>query len=178
MSSLENSRIKLWYCCYTLKCKKLIFDSMELLNSFVLNTHQLFFLQIFLSVWIVCIYLLAEVQLKGVKTQLLSRLGFFLAIDRDGGLVKGVPDDGENTIFHLIPVGLRVVSIQHMESMLYVAMNRDGQLYASVSLRTLYIKCNKNVINITSFMFRPIELEGLRWSFYELIIDKGLNFLD
>ena len=68
-----------------------------------------------------------------MKTQLASRLGLFLSIDREKGSIRGTPDaDDENTIFFLIPVGLRIVSIQHMDTMLYVAMNSEGKLYASV----------------------------------------------
>ena len=70
--------------------------------------------------------------MKGVKTQLLSRQGVFLSVDREKG-VKGIKQEDESTFFYLIPVGLRIVSIQHMESMLYIAMNSEGMLYASVS---------------------------------------------
>ena len=36
-------------------------------------------------------------------------------------------------VFNLIPVGLRVVAIQGVQNKLYLAMNNDGFLYASVS---------------------------------------------
>ena len=37
-------------------------------------------------------------------------------------------------VFNLIPVGLRVVAIQGVQTKLYLAMNNDGFLYTSVSL--------------------------------------------
>lgn len=37
-------------------------------------------------------------------------------------------------IFNLIPVGLRVVAIQGVQTKLYLAMNNEGYLYTSVSM--------------------------------------------
>lgn len=37
-------------------------------------------------------------------------------------------------MFNLIPVGLRVVAIQGVQTKLYLAMNSEGFLYTSVSL--------------------------------------------
>ena len=37
-------------------------------------------------------------------------------------------------LFNLIPVGLRVVAIQGVQTKLYLAMNSEGYLYTSVSL--------------------------------------------
>jgi len=36
-------------------------------------------------------------------------------------------------MFNLIPVGLRVVAIQGVQTKLYLAMNSEGYLYTSVS---------------------------------------------
>lgn len=36
-------------------------------------------------------------------------------------------------VFNLIPVGLRVVAIQGVQTKLYLAMNNEGFLYTSVS---------------------------------------------
>lgn len=36
-------------------------------------------------------------------------------------------------MFNLIPVGLRVVAIQSVQTKLYLAMNNEGYLYTSVS---------------------------------------------
>lgn len=74
-----------------------------------------------------------EPQLKGVKTQLFNQQGFFLSVDVSNGQVRGVKDESESTIFFLIPVGLRVVAIQHRETQLYVAMNAEGRIYTAVS---------------------------------------------
>ena len=74
-----------------------------------------------------------ESQLKGVKTQIFSRQGFYLSIDPENGSVKGVPEESDDTVFYLIPVGLRVVSIQHRDTLLYIAMNSEGRVYTSVS---------------------------------------------
>jgi len=64
---------------------------------------------------------------------LASRNDLFLSVDRDKGSIRGTSQNDDSTIFFLIPVGLRIVSIQHMETMLYIAMNGDGKLYSSVS---------------------------------------------
>lgn len=37
-------------------------------------------------------------------------------------------------MFNLIPVGLRVVAIQGVQTKLYLAMNSEGYLYTSVSI--------------------------------------------
>lgn len=37
-------------------------------------------------------------------------------------------------MFNLIPVGLRVVAIQGVQTKLYLAMNSEGYLYTSVSV--------------------------------------------
>lgn len=39
-----------------------------------------------------------------------------------------------SALFNLIPVGLRVVAIQGVQTKLYLAMNSEGYLYTSVGL--------------------------------------------
>lgn len=39
-----------------------------------------------------------------------------------------------SAVFNLIPVGLRVVAIQGVQTKLYLAMNSEGYLYTSVSV--------------------------------------------
>lgn len=43
-------------------------------------------------------------------------------------------------MFNLIPVGLRVVAIQGVQTKLYLAMNSEGYLYTSVSSISLLNK--------------------------------------
>lgn len=43
-----------------------------------------------------------------------------------------------SAMFNLIPVGLRVVAIQGVQTKLYLAMNSEGYLYTSVSLPLLH----------------------------------------
>ena len=47
--------------------------------------------------------------------------------------VCGVKSDGPETIFYLIPVGLRQVAIQQVETQCYVGMNASGKLFPAVS---------------------------------------------
>ena len=75
-----------------------------------------------------------ESQLKGIQTQIYSRQGFFLTVDSDNGRVCGVQNQSDSTVFNLIPVGLRIVCMQHRETMLYVAMNSAGHIYATVNM--------------------------------------------
>ncbi|XP_073673559.1 fibroblast growth factor 12-like isoform X4 [Garra rufa] len=73
----------------------------------------------------------AEPQLKGIVTRLFSEQGFYLQMQPDG-TVNGTKDENsDNTLFNLIPVGLRVVAIQGVKAGLYVAMNGEGFLYSS-----------------------------------------------
>lgn len=44
-------------------------------------------------------------------------------------------------IFNLIPVGLRVVAIQGVQTKLYLAMNSEGFLYTSVSVWLYVFVC-------------------------------------
>lgn len=44
-------------------------------------------------------------------------------------------------VFNLIPVGLRVVAIQGVQTKLYLAMNSEGFLYTSVSVLMCVCVC-------------------------------------
>lgn len=55
-------------------------------------------------------------------------------------------------MFNLIPVGLRVVAIQGVQTKLYLAMNSEGFLYTSVSaarfLSLLYACLRNPALNL------------------------------
>ncbi|XP_026223885.1 fibroblast growth factor 12 isoform X2 [Anabas testudineus] len=70
-------------------------------------------------------------QLKGIVTRLFSEQGFFLQMLPDGTISGNKDENSDNTLFNLIPVGLRVVAIQGVKAALYVAMNAEGFLYTS-----------------------------------------------
>uniref|UniRef100_A0A8C5A9F8 Fibroblast growth factor n=1 Tax=Gadus morhua TaxID=8049 RepID=A0A8C5A9F8_GADMO len=80
-----------------------------------------------------------EPQLKGIVTKLYSRQGFHLQLQADGTIDGTKEEDNGYTIFNLIPVGLRVVAIQGVQTKLYLAMNSEGFLYTSVSLFYLLV---------------------------------------
>lgn len=46
-----------------------------------------------------------------------------------------------SAMFNLIPVGLRVVAIQGVQTKLYLAMNSEGFLYTSVSAPVFWVYC-------------------------------------
>ncbi|XP_035155756.2 fibroblast growth factor 11 isoform X1 [Callithrix jacchus] len=72
-----------------------------------------------------------EPQLKGIVTKLFCRQGFYLQANPDGS-IQGTPEDTSSfTHFNLIPVGLRVVTIQSAKLGHYMAMNAEGLLYSS-----------------------------------------------
>ncbi|XP_023419318.1 fibroblast growth factor 11 isoform X2 [Cavia porcellus] len=74
---------------------------------------------------------LQEPQLKGIVTKLFCRQGFYLQANPDGS-IQGTPEDTSSfTHFNLIPVGLRVVTIQSAKLGHYMAMNAEGLLYCS-----------------------------------------------
>ncbi|KPP74349.1 hypothetical protein Z043_106496 [Scleropages formosus] len=75
-----------------------------------------------------------EPQLKGIVTKLYSRQGFHLQLQADGTIDGTKEEDNGYTMFNLIPVGLRVVAIQGVQTKLYLAMNSEGYLYTSVSV--------------------------------------------
>uniref|UniRef100_A0A8B9HKR3 Fibroblast growth factor n=1 Tax=Astyanax mexicanus TaxID=7994 RepID=A0A8B9HKR3_ASTMX len=70
-------------------------------------------------------------QLKGIVTKLYSRQGFHLQLQADGTIDSTKEEDSSYAIFNLIPVGLRVVAIQGVQTKLYLAMNNEGYLYTS-----------------------------------------------
>ncbi|XP_053423935.1 fibroblast growth factor 11 isoform X4 [Nycticebus coucang] len=85
-----------------------------------------------------------EPQLKGILTKLFCRQGFYLQANPDGS-IQGTPEDTSSfTHFNLIPVGLRVVTIQSAKLGHYMAMNAEGLLYSSChSGRAWYLGMDK-----------------------------------
>ncbi|XP_061607853.1 uncharacterized protein LOC133467234 isoform X3 [Phyllopteryx taeniolatus] len=81
-----------------------------------------------------------EPQLKGIVTRLSSRQGFQLRLRPDGTVDGTKDDDSAYAVFNLIPVGLRVVAIQGVQTKLYLAMNSEGFLYTSVSVETMTMR--------------------------------------
>ncbi|XP_020827429.1 fibroblast growth factor 13 isoform X3 [Phascolarctos cinereus] len=75
-----------------------------------------------------------EPQLKGIVTKLYSRQGYHLQLQADGTVDGTKEEDSTYTLFNLIPVGLRVVAIQGVQTKLYLAMNSEGYLYPSETL--------------------------------------------
>ncbi|KAM9791254.1 fibroblast growth factor 12a isoform 7-T7 [Syngnathus typhle] len=73
----------------------------------------------------------AEPQLKGIVTRLFSQQGFYLQMKPDGTIDGSKDENSDNTLFNLIPVGLRVVAIQGVKSGFYIGMNGEGMLYSS-----------------------------------------------
>ncbi|KAL7979547.1 hypothetical protein Chor_004705 [Crotalus horridus] len=72
-----------------------------------------------------------EPQLKGIITKLYSRQGYHLQLQADGTIDGTKEEESTYTLFNLIPVGLRVVAIQGVQTKLYLAMNSEGYLYTS-----------------------------------------------
>ncbi|XP_057395448.1 coiled-coil domain-containing protein 86-like isoform X3 [Balaenoptera acutorostrata] len=69
-------------------------------------------------------------QLKGIVTKLFCCQGFYLQANPDGS-IQGTPEDTSSfTHFNLIPVGLRVVTIQSAKLGHYMAMKAEGLLYS------------------------------------------------
>eukprot|EP00064_Thunnus_orientalis_P005439 superscaffoldBa00000534_g5453 len=79
-----------------------------------------------------------EPQLKGIVTRLFSQQGFYLQMQPDGTIDGSKDENSDNTLFNLIPVGLRVVAIQGVKSGFYIAMNGEGMLYSSVRYNPLH----------------------------------------
>uniref|UniRef100_A0A8B9VAS2 Fibroblast growth factor n=1 Tax=Anas zonorhyncha TaxID=75864 RepID=A0A8B9VAS2_9AVES len=84
-----------------------------------------------------------EPQLKGIVTKLYSRQGYHLQLQADGTIDGTKEEDSSYTLFNLIPVGLRVVAIQGVQTKLYLAMNSEGYLYTSKRER----KCSNGAGN-------------------------------
>ncbi|XP_058669896.1 fibroblast growth factor 13 isoform X3 [Ammospiza caudacuta] len=78
-----------------------------------------------------CRAIAQEPQLKGIVTKLYSRQGYHLQLQADGTIDGTKEEDSSYTLFNLIPVGLRVVAIQGVQTKLYLAMNSEGYLYTS-----------------------------------------------
>jgi len=107
-----------------------------------------------------------ESQLKGIQTQIYSRQGFFLTVDGDAR-VCGVESHSDSTIFNLIPVGLRIVCMQHKDTQLYVAMNSAGHIYATDNF-TSECKFKESVyenyyVVYTSTLYKQLE-SGRAWN--------------
>ncbi|KAI3354639.1 hypothetical protein L3Q82_018522, partial [Scortum barcoo] len=103
-----------------------------------------------------------EPQLKGIVTRLFSEQGFFLQMQPDGAISGNKDENSDNTLFNLIPVGLRVVAIQGVKAGLYVAMNAEGFLYtSSVSSRS---RCLRTTTSSTRprLLYRQHE-SGRAW---------------
>ncbi|XP_040554704.1 fibroblast growth factor 13 isoform X5 [Gallus gallus] len=81
-----------------------------------------------------------EPQLKGIVTKLYSRQGYHLQLQADGTIDGTKEEDSSYTLFNLIPVGLRVVAIQGVQTKLYLAMNSEGYLYTSGELCYFFCK--------------------------------------
>ncbi|XP_039578566.1 fibroblast growth factor 13 isoform X2 [Passer montanus] len=82
-----------------------------------------------------------EPQLKGIVTKLYSRQGYHLQLQADGTIDGTKEEDSSYTLFNLIPVGLRVVAIQGVQTKLYLAMNSEGYLYTSrnIGMENFYL---------------------------------------
>ncbi|KAM9045220.1 fibroblast growth factor 11-like isoform 2-T2 [Megaptera novaeangliae] len=85
-----------------------------------------------------------EPQLKGIVTKLFCCQSFYLQANPDGS-IQGTPEDTSSfTHFNLIPVGLRVVTIQSAKLGHYMATNAEGLLYSSRrSGRSWYLGLDK-----------------------------------
>ena len=88
-------------------------------------------------------FFFTEPQIKAVKTRLQCRSGLNLAMklteeEHPKLHVCGVKSDGPETIFYLIPVGLRQVAIQQVETQCYIGMNASGKLFPAVRLVLLF----------------------------------------
>jgi len=109
-----------------------------------------------------------ESQLKGVRTRLYSRQGYYLGVF--GGEVRGLPKEDppvEGHIFNLIPVGLRIVCIQHQNTSQYIAMNCEGEVYATETF-TSECKFKESVFEnyyvvYTSTLYKQLQ-SGRAWN--------------
>ena len=55
--------------------------------------------------------------------------------------------DDDQFVWFLVPVGLRVVAIQHEKTKLYISMNSDSRIFASVNLAFLILYRENNRIS-------------------------------
>ncbi|XP_035994035.1 fibroblast growth factor 12 isoform X3 [Fundulus heteroclitus] len=86
-----------------------------------------------------------EPQLKGIVTRLFSQQGFYLQMQPDGTIDGSKDENSDNTLFNLIPVGLRVVAIQGVKSGFYIGMNGEGMLYSSRFREALWSPASLNL---------------------------------
>ncbi|CAG5087728.1 Oidioi.mRNA.OKI2018_I69.PAR.g11618.t3.cds [Oikopleura dioica] len=71
-----------------------------------------------------------EQQVRAVKTELQLRDGRFLAVEK--GILQACAESGDSkTLFFLVPIGLRQVAIQNIDTLAYVAMNETSRVYLS-----------------------------------------------
>uniref|UniRef100_A0A8C7Z548 Fibroblast growth factor n=1 Tax=Oryzias sinensis TaxID=183150 RepID=A0A8C7Z548_9TELE len=108
----------------------------------------------------------SEPQLKGIVTRLSSRQGFQLQMQPDGTVNGTKDEDSSHAVFNLIPVGLRVVAIQGVQTKLYLAMNNEGFLYTSEHF-TPECKFKESVfenyyVTYSSMMYRQ-QASGRAW---------------
>uniref|UniRef100_A0A3P9H3H3 Fibroblast growth factor n=1 Tax=Oryzias latipes TaxID=8090 RepID=A0A3P9H3H3_ORYLA len=107
-----------------------------------------------------------EPQLRGIVTRLSSRQGFQLQMQPDGTVNGTKDEDSSHAVFNLIPVGLRVVAIQGVQTKLYLAMNNEGFLYTSEHF-TPECKFKESVfenyyVTYSSMMYRQ-QASGRAW---------------
>ncbi|KAM9782194.1 fibroblast growth factor 13-like isoform X1 [Syngnathus typhle] len=108
----------------------------------------------------------SEPQLKGIVTRLSSRQGFQLQLQPDGTIDGTKEEDAAYAVFNLIPVGLRVVAIQGVQTKQYLAMNSEGFLYTSEHF-TPECKFKESVfenyyVTYSSMMYRQ-QASGRAW---------------
>ncbi|KAL4648261.1 hypothetical protein GN956_G7152 [Arapaima gigas] len=102
-----------------------------------------------------------EPQLKGIVTKLYSRQGFHLQLQADGTIDGTKEEDNGFTMFNLIPVGLRVVAIQGVQTKLYLAMNNEGYLYTSVSCCSEVLLSSQKMSDVLSLVLLRVLLTCL-----------------
>ncbi|KAK5612572.1 hypothetical protein CRENBAI_011514 [Crenichthys baileyi] len=107
-----------------------------------------------------------EPQLKGIVTRLSSSQGFQLQMQPDGTIDGTKDEDSTYAVFNLIPVGLRVVAIQGVQTKLYLAMNNEGFVYTSEHF-TPECKFKESVfenyyVTYSSMMYRQ-QQSGRAW---------------
>ena len=90
-------------------------------------------------------------ELRSVKTKLFCREGYYLEVSKDGKITPIKDQDHKDEMklqksfqssqskslqsccFYLLPVGLRVVAIQHCDTQLYISMDAEGFVSTSVN---------------------------------------------
>uniref|UniRef100_A0A8C9X5M4 Fibroblast growth factor n=1 Tax=Sander lucioperca TaxID=283035 RepID=A0A8C9X5M4_SANLU len=92
--------------------------------------------------------------------------GFQLQMQPDGTIDGTKDEESTYAVFNLIPVGLRVVAIQGVQTKLYLAMNNEGFLYTSEHF-TPECKFKESVfenyyVTYSSMMYRQ-QASGRAW---------------